>query len=174
MVDVRGDVLRPPHGTTPAAVKANKIQKYYIRPVFLFVDFLECYPNMLASLENKNCCFGFLFFICRPSIFLGVKYFCWEINFYLTNQSFFFSLFFSFISCPDKISKLSSKSINKKFWHNYRIMHLHFIFRCLNALFIHLCATCFQFLHFFVSSNLTMGLKTMIKKSGSKEHTKKF
>ena len=27
MVDVRGDVLRPPHGTTPAAVKANIIQK---------------------------------------------------------------------------------------------------------------------------------------------------
>ena len=27
MVDVRGDVLRPPHGTTPAAVKAHKIQK---------------------------------------------------------------------------------------------------------------------------------------------------
>ena len=27
MVDVRGDVLRPPHGTTPSAVKANKIQK---------------------------------------------------------------------------------------------------------------------------------------------------
>ena len=27
MVDVRGDVLRPPHGKTPAAVKANKIQK---------------------------------------------------------------------------------------------------------------------------------------------------
>ena len=24
MVDVRGDVLRPPHGTTPAAVKCNK------------------------------------------------------------------------------------------------------------------------------------------------------
>ena len=23
MVDVRGDVLRPPHGTTPAAVKTN-------------------------------------------------------------------------------------------------------------------------------------------------------
>ena len=23
MVDVRGDVLRPPHGTTPAAVKLN-------------------------------------------------------------------------------------------------------------------------------------------------------
>ena len=27
MVDVRGDVLRPPHGTTPSAVKVNKIQK---------------------------------------------------------------------------------------------------------------------------------------------------
>ena len=27
MVDVRGDALRPPHGITPAAVKANKIQK---------------------------------------------------------------------------------------------------------------------------------------------------
>ena len=27
MVDVRGDVLRPPHGTTPAAVKANKKKK---------------------------------------------------------------------------------------------------------------------------------------------------
>ena len=27
MVDVRGDVLRPPHGTTPAAVKSNKSQK---------------------------------------------------------------------------------------------------------------------------------------------------
>ena len=27
MVDVQGDVLRPPHGTTPAAVKANKNQK---------------------------------------------------------------------------------------------------------------------------------------------------
>ena len=26
MVDVRGDVLRPPHGTTPAAVKSNKNQ----------------------------------------------------------------------------------------------------------------------------------------------------
>ena len=24
MDDVRGDILRPPHGTTPAAVKSNK------------------------------------------------------------------------------------------------------------------------------------------------------
>ena len=28
MDDVRGDVLRPPHGTTPAAVKSNKNQKW--------------------------------------------------------------------------------------------------------------------------------------------------
>ena len=28
MVNVRGDVLRPPHGTTPAAVKSNKNQKW--------------------------------------------------------------------------------------------------------------------------------------------------
>ena len=28
MVDVREDVLRPPHGTTPAAVKANKNKKW--------------------------------------------------------------------------------------------------------------------------------------------------
>ena len=27
MVDIRGDVLRPPHGTTPAAVKSNKNQQ---------------------------------------------------------------------------------------------------------------------------------------------------
>ena len=27
MVDVRGEVLRPPHCTTPAAVKANKSKK---------------------------------------------------------------------------------------------------------------------------------------------------
>ena len=27
MADVRGDVLRPPHCTTPAAVKANKNKK---------------------------------------------------------------------------------------------------------------------------------------------------
>ena len=28
MVDVQGDVLRPPHSTTPAAVKSNKNQKW--------------------------------------------------------------------------------------------------------------------------------------------------
>ena len=29
MDDVRGDFLGPPHGTTPAAVIANKIQKQF-------------------------------------------------------------------------------------------------------------------------------------------------
>ena len=33
MVDVRGDVLRPPHGTTPAAVKSNKNQKFILQTV---------------------------------------------------------------------------------------------------------------------------------------------
>ena len=47
MVDVRGDVLRPPHGTTPAAVKSNlksemrsfksneNIHKVYLDPTIL-------------------------------------------------------------------------------------------------------------------------------------------
>ena len=34
MVDVRGDVLRPPHGTTPAAVKSNKNQKCLHQSLF--------------------------------------------------------------------------------------------------------------------------------------------
>ena len=29
MVDIRGEGLRPPHCTTPAAVKANKIQNEF-------------------------------------------------------------------------------------------------------------------------------------------------
>ena len=32
MVDVRGDVLRPPHGTTPATMKSNKNRKYVLAP----------------------------------------------------------------------------------------------------------------------------------------------
>ena len=32
MADVRGNVLRPPHGTTPAAVKSNKNQ---IKPSYI-------------------------------------------------------------------------------------------------------------------------------------------
>ena len=39
MVDVRGDVLRPPHGTTPAAVKTvkafyNNLLNIHFRDVF--------------------------------------------------------------------------------------------------------------------------------------------
>ena len=38
MVDVRGDVLRPPHGTTPAAVKSNKNQKWdHLRAMETFI-----------------------------------------------------------------------------------------------------------------------------------------
>ena len=41
MDDVRGDVLRPPHGTTPAAVKSNKNQKW---------DPLRPYPTASSDL----------------------------------------------------------------------------------------------------------------------------
>ena len=49
MVDVRGDVLRPPHGTTPAAVKSNiksemrsfksneNIHKVCVYPIYMHV-----------------------------------------------------------------------------------------------------------------------------------------
>ena len=41
MVDVRGDVLRPPHGTTPAAVKSNKNQKWDpLRAMKTFMEFI--------------------------------------------------------------------------------------------------------------------------------------
>ena len=36
MVDVRGDVLRPPHGTTPAAVKASLFCHLYLCPDLSF------------------------------------------------------------------------------------------------------------------------------------------
>ena len=39
MVNVRGDVLRPPHGTTPAAVKAHKNQK--LVPLRAMKTFIE-------------------------------------------------------------------------------------------------------------------------------------
>ena len=40
MVDVRGDVLRPPHGTTPAAVKSNKNQKW--DPLRYILELVAC------------------------------------------------------------------------------------------------------------------------------------
>ena len=41
MVDVRGDVLRPPHGTTPAAVKANKTLYLILINLFLILTFMQ-------------------------------------------------------------------------------------------------------------------------------------
>ena len=38
MVDVRGDVLRPPHGTTPAAVKSIILQLIKISSSFSLDD----------------------------------------------------------------------------------------------------------------------------------------
>ena len=40
MVDVRGDVLRPPHGTTPAAVKSNKNHIFVKNVMICFYDFI--------------------------------------------------------------------------------------------------------------------------------------
>ena len=41
MVDVRGDVLRPPHGTTPAAVKSNIKSEMSILKVYLKIKVLH-------------------------------------------------------------------------------------------------------------------------------------
>ena len=41
MVDVRGDVLRPPHGTTPAAVKSSRSR----RRISGDNEFYSIYPN---------------------------------------------------------------------------------------------------------------------------------
>ena len=52
MVDVRGDVLRPPHGTTPAAVKANKIQKWVpLRAMNLSSEFAD--SNRPVQLQRQ-------------------------------------------------------------------------------------------------------------------------
>ena len=45
MVDVRGDVLRPPHGTTPAAVKANKNKYNNQTPLEMNMGLLLKIPN---------------------------------------------------------------------------------------------------------------------------------
>ena len=39
MVDVGGDVLRPPHGTTPAAAKSNIKSEMSSKPIYLLKVF---------------------------------------------------------------------------------------------------------------------------------------
>ena len=103
---------------------------------FLFVD--------LWIYRSNSVCL----FVDPPKFFLGgwrlgggggrgLNIFVEKLIFIRPTKGFFFFFFFFFISSPDKISKLSRKSIIKKFWRNYRIMHLHFILRSLIALFIH-------------------------------------
>ena len=59
MVDVRGDVLRPPHGTTPAAVKSNKNQKWdplramKTKPVYVTAQALWIFSST-DVIANKN------------------------------------------------------------------------------------------------------------------------
>ena len=60
MVDVRGDVLRPPHGTTPAAVKSNKNQKWDpLRAMKTFksfpIDGHQAIINKAGLYESENC-----------------------------------------------------------------------------------------------------------------------
>ena len=54
MVDVRGDVLRPPHGTTPAAVKSNKNQKWDpLRAMKAFIK--SSFYQTLILFEGDGC-----------------------------------------------------------------------------------------------------------------------
>ena len=48
MVDVRGDVLRPPHGTTPAASRISKTQLNSLKfnvPTTKYHILAKCTPN---------------------------------------------------------------------------------------------------------------------------------
>ena len=49
MVDVRGDVLRPPHGTTPAAVKSSK--NHFLEPVHEQQWLMKHFSRTLADLS---------------------------------------------------------------------------------------------------------------------------
>ena len=67
MVDVRGDVLRPPHGTTPAAVKSNI--KSEMRSTNMSED----------RLPQKETLERFYFRICGPRYFRKPhNLFCWK------------------------------------------------------------------------------------------------
>ena len=48
MDDVRGDVLRPPHGTTPAAVKSNKNQNL----IKCLTEIQQSCINLLSSVQS--------------------------------------------------------------------------------------------------------------------------
>ena len=52
MVDVRGDVLRPPHCTTPAAVKSNK--KSEMRSSLSPRPVGQSGPNFLGSISDMR------------------------------------------------------------------------------------------------------------------------
>ena len=62
MVDVRGDVLRPPHGTTPAAVKGSKSVHasdeschimYVTETKITFCDSFSYFIHLWLHLENN-------------------------------------------------------------------------------------------------------------------------
>ena len=53
MVDVREEVLPPPHGTTPAAVKANKNKKRV--PVRAMKTFISLHVDTLRYIDSSYC-----------------------------------------------------------------------------------------------------------------------
>ena len=57
MVDVWGDVLRPPHGTTPAAVKSNKNQNFDLHKDFdgtFAMTFIDA-PKTHSRTDDISC-----------------------------------------------------------------------------------------------------------------------
>ena len=54
MVDVRGDVLRPPHGTTPAAVKLNIESEMRSRPKVTNFQWATLCTDAREYCDNKQ------------------------------------------------------------------------------------------------------------------------
>ena len=69
MVDVRGDVLRPPHGTTPAAVKSNKNQKW--KPISAAEDMI---PDSFQSYQLYLEILVFFVFFFGAKIYINSEY----------------------------------------------------------------------------------------------------
>ena len=73
MVDVRGDVLRPPHGTTPAALKSNikserRSFKSNENKTSIVVIRSVAYPNSYRQQTNKHVIIASAIIPQRPAI----------------------------------------------------------------------------------------------------------
>ena len=67
MVDVRGDALQPPHGTTPAAVKSNKSQ---VPGTTRLTGFNETHANMQINIVffRRNRMFNWVLLSCSSDV----------------------------------------------------------------------------------------------------------